>query len=311
MKLPDATAPLWRHLRNAAYLLLVIVAIGLVVRWWPQLAAIWREQALTFVGAIAVMICGTLVQAHNFLMFLDVPPRLRVRNFAPIWAWSALANYVAPLQAGGIAIRVAWLKKHGVGVTDSLLATWRQLVVSVWISLVGLAIGLLLTGDPRGRWPALALFLLWLAVFFLRGLWLKWLDRVTRPGWLTSRKQLLQAAATSITSRGIMGVVAQYVLGVLVLYWVYTWFGAAMGVGQALVLACLVYASSLVAVLPGNLGVTEAIYMLGGYGFGLSFAELGALALLLRASHITANSLLALGGMLASKGTGRGKLNVS
>jgi hypothetical protein len=283
--------------RNVAYLLLLAVVVALVVYWWPTLAAIWREQALTFVGAVVIMICATFVQASNFLAFLDTPVRLRVWRLAPVWAWGALANYVAPLQTGSIAIRVAWLGRRKVSVADSLLATWRQLALSLWIALAGLAIGLLLMDDSRGRWPALVLFLLWLAMFFMRKLWLKWLSNVTRPTWLANRKQLLSRAVTGITPRGVAGVVAQYVLGTLLLYWVYACFDASIGFGQALILACLVYASTLISVLPGNLGVTEAIYMLGGHGFGLSLAEAGALALLIRTANIATNVLIALVGV--------------
>ncbi|RDJ00179.1 hypothetical protein DVT68_05050 [Dyella solisilvae] len=292
----------WRMWRNMSYLLLVAVAATLVVFWWPTLAAIWREQALTFAGAMVMMFCGLLVQAHNFLMFLETPARIRIRGLVPVWAWGALANYVAPLQAGGIAVRVAWLGRHKVSVTDSLLATWRQLALSLWIAIAGLATGLLLIDDPRGLWPALALFLIWVAVLLMRKLWLKWLNRLTRPAWVANRKQLMERAVTGITPSGIGGVVVQYALGTLLLYWAYTCFGASIGLGQALILACLVYASSLIAVLPGNLGVTEAIYMLGGHGFGLDVAQAGALAILIRAAHIVTCLLVALIGMLCGGG---------
>jgi len=285
-----------RILRNAAYLLLVATVIVLVVIWWPVLAKIWREQALTFLGAVVVMVCGTLVQARNFLVFLDTKHSVRLWRFAQIWALSALANYLAPLQPG-IAVRVAWLSRRGVSVPAGLLATWRQLVASVWISLVGLAVGLLMTGDHRGRWPALALGVVWIGTFAVRKLWLRRLCRLQRPAWLARQKGLLHRAASGIESRGLAGVVLQYVLGTLVLYWVYSRFGASIGVGQALILACLVYISSMVAVLPGNFGVMEAIYMLGGHGFGLSVTQLAALALLLRVSSIISSALLALSGV--------------
>lgn len=291
----------WRTWRNAVYLLLVVVAITLVVLWWPVLFRIWRYQALTFAGAVLVMICGTLVQASNFLVFLDVRHSLRVRRFAPIWALSALANYVAPLQPG-IAVRVGWLVKRGISIAAGLLATWRQLVISVWISLFALAVGLFLTGDPRGHWPAVLLALVWIAAFVLRKLWLKGLDHLNWPRWLASRKELLQRATLGITPRGILGVLVQYVLGAVVLYWVYMRFGANIGIGQAIILACLVYVSSIVAVLPGNLGVMEAIYMLGGHGFGLNVAEAGALAILIRVAHVSANVLLLFAGSAAANG---------
>lgn len=282
-----------RAWRDVAYLLLVVIAIGLTVVWWPELARIWRGQALTFVGVVVLMICATLVQARNFLVFLDVRHHLRVWRFSSVWALSALANYVAPLQPG-IAVRIAWLKRHGISISNGLLATWRQLVVSVWVSLAALAIGLLLTGDPRGRWPALVLGVVWVIAFALRKLWLNWLDCLSRPHWLVRRKELLHSAATGITFTGVLGVVAQYILGTIVMYWVYTRFGAAIGLGQALIMTCLVYVSSIVAVLPGNLGVTEAIYMLGGHGFGLNVTSAGALAILIRVAHVGANMILAL-----------------
>ena len=300
----------WRTWRNIAYLLLVAVAVALIIIWWPHLVQIWRDQALTFVGAVVVMICGTLVQARNFLAFLDVGHSLRLWQFARVWALSALANYVAPLQLG-IAVRVVWLSRRGVTVAEGLLATWRQLVVSVWISSIGLATGLLLTSDPRGRWPALFLVLAGVAVFALRKLWLTWLNRLVCPHWLLRRKELLRRAVTGITYSGVLGVIAQYVLGTIVMYWVYARFGAEIGLGQALILACLVYLSSMVAVLPGNLGIMEAIYMVGGHGFGLSVAQAGALAVLLRVSNITSSGLLALCGLATPPSPDRLRINAS
>lgn len=287
MRLPD-----WRVWRRAAYLLLVAVAVALIVVYWHQLAAIWRDQALTFVGAMVVMTCGTFVQAHNFLEFLDTPTTIRVRRFTPVWAWGALANYVAPLQTGGIAVRVAWLARRKIGMASSLLATWRQLIASLWVSLAGLAIGLLLTGDTHGRWPALVLGLAWLGAVALRRVLSGALNHLRQPQWLVARKDLLQRAAVGITLRGIAGVVVQYVLGAIVVYWVYSRFGAPIGAGQAVVLACVVYISTIVAVLPANLGVLEVIYMLVGHGFGMSVEQVGALAVLLRVAHIVSNGLL-------------------
>lgn len=293
MKMPVVSAPTVRKLRNGIYFLLIVVAVTLIVIWWPVLVRIWREQALTFAGAVVVMICGTYVQARNFLVFLDAEHSVRQWRFTRIWALSALVNYIAPLQPG-IAVRVGWLAHRGVDVSEALLATWRQLVVSIWTAMLGLGIGLLLTGDSRARWPAAVLIVVWVTVFALRKLGLKILDRVVRPHWLARRKELLRRATTGITPSGLMGVIVQYVLGTLVLYWVYSRFGAEIGIGQALILACLIYLSSVIAILPGNLGVTEAIYMLGGHGFQLSLATAGALAILIRAAHVTANLLIAL-----------------
>lgn len=294
----------WRQWRNAAYLLLVVVAVVLVAVHWRTLAAIWRQQALTFIGAVVLMVCGTFVQTRNFLTFLNVSSRFRLWTFSRVWALSALANYVAPLQPG-IAVRVAWLSRYDVDVAASLLATWRQLIVSVWVALAGLSVGALLTGDPRGRWPAAVLTLVWLALFAIRKFSLGWLLRLQWPMWLARHKELLHRSVTSISIGGILGVAVQYVLGTMLLYWVYDRFGASIDVGQALILACLIYTSSIVALLPGNFGVMEAIYMLGGQGMGLGAAQVGALAVLLRVSHIAGNGILVFCGLAAGDVSGK------
>jgi ABC-type phosphate transport system permease subunit len=97
-----------------------------------------------------------------------------------------------------------------------------------------------------------------------------------------------------ISATAVAGVALQYLLGTVLLYWVYTSFGAPIGIGQALVLACVVYLASVVAIVPGNFGFLEMLYLLGGHGLGLPLSGSVALALLLRVSHVAANMLLAL-----------------
>lgn len=281
--------------RTVAYLAVLLIATILIVAWWPQLSGIWRGQGLTFGVAVLLMVLGTLIQAQNFIAFLDTPDTLRVWGFSRIWALSALANYVAPLQPG-IAVRVTYLARRGVGVSSSLLATWRQLCVSLWVALAGLALGLFLAGDRRGFVPGMLLSMAWLMILVLRRPWLSVLDRLRRPQWLARHRQLLHNTMTGISIHGITGVAAQYILGAVLLYWVYSRFGAPIDAGQALLMACAVYVSTLVAIMPGNLGVMEGIYVVAGHGFGLSVADAGALAILIRAGHIGANILLVMTG---------------
>jgi hypothetical protein len=263
----------------------------LVVLWWQELRSIWAQQWRTFLVTVAVMLLATVVQAHNFITFLGASiPRW---PFTRIWALSALSNYVAPLQPG-IALRIVYLKNRGVSVRQGLLATWRQLSVSLWIAIGGLGGGLLLTGDSRGRWPGLALLLVWVAIPSLRVLLVAGMFGLQRPAWLIRHRELLRDAANMISATAVAGVAVQYLLGTVLLYWVYMSFGAPIGIGQALVLACVVYVSSVVAIVPGNFGFLEMLYLLAGHGLGLSLSGSVALALLLRVSHIAANMLLAL-----------------
>jgi Lysylphosphatidylglycerol synthase TM region len=293
----------WREL---AYVLILAIAAALTTMWWAELAKIWQAQGLTLVIAAIFMILALVVQTRNFIIFLGEPVLLRTWSLSRIWAITALANYLGPLQPG-VALRVAYLSRRGVKISSSLLATWRQVCVSIWMALGGLTIGLWLTGEPKMRWPAAVLLMIFLGLAVLRHGLIALLEKIERPAWFVQHKHLLSSAISGITMRGIVGVMLQYVIGTLLLMWVYRRFGADILWGQALVLACMVYASSLVAVMPGNLGVMDGIYMIGGHGLGLTVAESAALALLLRGAHISGCALLVLAGGFSSDKDGMSK----
>lgn len=281
--------------RGVAYLALLLAIAFVVVKWWGVLAPIWRDQMLTFVGAVLLIILAQVIQAKNFVSFLGELSGIRVWTLSRVWAITALLNYLGPLQPG-VAARVAYLARCGVKVSDSLLATWRQICVSVWISLGGLALGLMLTGDSRAKLPSIVLAVSFVALVLLRKALKGFLRYVEKPAWIARHKSLINSAIEGISPAGVAGVTLQYVIGTLLLLWVYHRFGATISLGQAIVLACMVYVSSLIAIMPGNLGVMDGIYMIGGHGMGLSATESAALALLLRASHIGGCLLMSLAG---------------
>lgn len=282
--------PRWRRWRDAAYVVVVAAIAGLVAWWWPVLAGLWRQHALTFAGATALMALAMVVQARNFTSFLDQRTDLRLAQLAGVWGSTALLNYAGPFQPGVMA-RIAYLRLHGVDAGTALVATWRQLCASVWLALGFLALAFV-AGESWLRplaLPCAALFaaggLLWRAgpglVAGLAG----------RLG-LQRHAALLAKAMSGIDWSGMAGVAAQYAIGTLVLLWVYPRFGVELDIGQALALACAVYVSALFAVLPGNVGVLEAIYALGGHQLGMALHEGAALALLVRAAHVSACLLL-------------------
>jgi hypothetical protein len=281
--------------RGIAYVLTLLIVAILTTVWWAELSKIWREQGLTLVVAAMFMVLALIVQTRNFITFLGEPLLSGAWGLSRVWAATALANYLGPFQPG-VALRVAYLSKRGVKISSSLLATWRQLCVSVWVSLGGLAIGLWLTGDQKMRWPACVLLMAFLGLAVLRRGLLAVLERVERPVWFIQHKHLVSSAISGISVPGIIGVVLQYAIGTLLLLWVYRRFGTNIMIGQALVLACMVYVSSLVAVMPGNLGIMDGIYMIGGHGLGLTVAESAALALLLRGAHIAGCLMLVFAG---------------
>lgn len=284
----------WRR-RNwlvGLYFFLLAGTAAIVVAHWAELAFIWRRHLLTFVVLVILMAASQVVQAGSFMAFLPGVPTLRLLSLARVWALSALANYAAPFQPGVVA-RVAYLKSCGVSITDSVLAIWRQLSVSIWISLAGFSLGLWLL--PQGLAQALALgaLLSFLLIPLLRAGIRNRVESLHRPAWLMRHKVVLAGALGTISRQGVAGVVLQYVIGTLLLMWSYWRFGADIGFGLALVLACAVYLSAFMAVLPGNFGVMEGIYLLGGHITGMSLQESAAIALLLRAGHVVSCLVLA------------------
>lgn len=273
--------------RRAVYALFIIAVAVAAFIWRKPLIAVWQDQGWTLVVATGFMVLSILLQTRNFMAFLGPRPGLTLWPLSRVWALTALVNYLGPFQPG-VALRVAYLSKRGIHWRDSLLATWRQLCSSVWISIGGCGLGLLTMNLPSFRVLGCAFILAFLVIPFLKNGLLALLGRAVRPAWLLARRGVLLDALRGIGVTGIAGVAVQYLIGTALLWFVYGAFGAPIHLGHALLIACMVYVSSLVALLPGNLGVLDAIYVFGGHGAGLSLTQAAALALLLRCSQIIA-----------------------
>lgn len=278
-----------------AYALFIIAVAVAAFIWRRPLIVVWQDQGWTLVAATAFMALSIVLQTRNFMAFLGPRPGLTLWPLSRVWALTALVNYLGPFQPG-VALRVAYLSKRGVHWKESVLATWRQLCASVWISIGGCGLGMLTMDMPSFRILGGIFIIGFLLIPFARNGLLVLLGRAKRPAWLLARRSILLEALQGIGVSGIAGVAAQYVVGTALLWFVYGAFGAPIQWGHALLLACMVYVSSLIALLPGNLGVLDAIYVFGGHGAGLSLTQAAALALLLRCSQIVAAIGMAVAG---------------
>ncbi|SEO84653.1 Uncharacterized membrane protein YbhN, UPF0104 family [Luteibacter sp. UNC138MFCol5.1] len=281
--------------RRAAYAAFLVAVVAAAYYWREPLMRVWREQAWTMVMATGFMVTAIVIQARNFIAFLDSSDDVSVWPLSRVWALTSLANYLGPFQPG-VALRIAYLSRHGVGWRESLLATWRQLCTSGWISLAGCGVGLLTLTAPYARLAGGTCIVVFVLVPMLRSMLRRSIGSAARPRWLVGKRDLLIDAISGIGLAGIVGVVMQYLVGTALLWFVYRAYGAPIHPGHALLLACMVYVSSLVALLPGNLGVLDAIYVFGGQGVGLSLPESAAMALMLRCAQVIAAAGLALAG---------------
>ena len=271
--------------RSILYLLLLAAAAILIIAWWPELSQLWREHLVTFAIVTILMALGVVIQARNFLTFIPIKHNIGVRSLSRVWAIGALVNYLGPFQPG-IAVRVAYLKKNEVPLGASFLAIARQSIISIWVSFAGIAFGAWLHGDAEIRNLAIISGVIFLLLPLFRNLIIKTLNIMTRPKLLLSKRELIIGAISNATSHGLWGVVAQYCIGAVLLFIVYNRFGANMDFGYALLMTCAIYISSLIALAPGNFGVMEAIYIIGGHQLGMSTEDAVALAFLLRGANI-------------------------
>lgn len=278
--------------RGFSYLLLLMAATIFLIVWWSELTKLWRDHLNTFLFATSIMAIGTVVQARNFISFIPIKHHIKLWPMSRIWAISTLVNYLGPFQPG-IAVRVTYLKKNEVSLGSSLIATTRQSIISIWLSFAGFAFGAWLHGDPRVRNLAIILGITFLFLPLFRNLIIKLLNFISRPKFLLHRDLIINVISNA-TAHGVVGVVAQYCLGTILLFIVYSRFGADIDFGHALLMTCAIYISSLIALAPGNLGVTEAIYVVSGHQLGMSTGDAIALAFLLRGANIFSCFLLSL-----------------
>jgi len=279
-------------LRAIAYLLLVAVAVGLIVTRWPELSGIWREHLGTFAGVTLLMAVAIIVQARNFILFLPQCNGPALAVMTRIWAVGALVNYLGPFQPG-LAMRVALLGRLGIPIADSSVATLRQVFASLWLALLVASISLIAIDAVAMAIPAGALIAMFLLTSQLLPMLRGFAARVlTRRGAL-ELKQHIEMALVMPTPRAALGILAQYALGTAVFYVGYRQFGVDITVASAAALACVIYASSILALFPGNFGVLEALCAAFGQVNGLSVDQALALAFLYRGANVVGAVLLA------------------
>ncbi|HZF29669.1 MAG TPA: lysylphosphatidylglycerol synthase domain-containing protein [Gammaproteobacteria bacterium] len=278
--------------REAAYLVLVAGAAVLIVVRWSELAAIWRAHGVTFAAVTALMALAIVVQARTFKSFLQRNDGPGLPAMSGVWAVGVLVNYLGPFQPG-LAVRVALLARMGVPVADASIATVRQIFASLWLGLLVAGISMLGLGSAKLAIPAVCALGAFAAVSqalpLLRSV-------VARTLGKTRASALARHAENAIalpTVPSAVGVLSQYVFSAAVFYLGYRQFGVEITLPAALGLACVVYASSIVALFPGNFGVLEALVT----GFGrvneLPVDQALALAFLFRGANIAGALLLA------------------
>ena len=278
--------------RSVAYAALLAVAALLIAWRWTELSDIWRNHGLTFVVITILMFVGTVVQARNFRSFLPLPNRPSLAFMTRIWALATLANYLGPFQPG-LAVRVAMLARAGVSAVESSIATARHVFASLWLSLFVAGVSLLALSTVTAMLPACGLLLLFVSVSLGLPTLRRLVGRVFAGRGAAGIGAHVEKAMTLPTLPVALGVMSQFVVSAAVFYVGYRQFGAEITVASAFGLASVLYATSVVAVVPGNFGMLEALLTLFGRANDLPVDQALALAFLFRGANLTSTMLLA------------------
>ncbi len=273
--------------RRIGYLALLGATGALLWYSRDSLLPIWREHPWAFVVTAALMIGGILVQVLNFLQLLEWPQSLSLRAAMHAWALATLLNYLGPFQPG-LALRLAYFKSHGVPLSRTAATSLRLLHLSMWTALLVAGLALCLKGGTAG-WLSggllMAAFVAW-----PRGLaWL--MPRLAAwrmPAWMHKHRGELDIALSPLPLRHTRYFFVQHLLGAGLVLYAYREFGADLSAADAILIAVGVYVSSLVAILPNNIGLLEGLYIATAQAGGLDPATSIALALFIRGAHICA-----------------------
>jgi len=280
-------------LRRAGYVVL-LVGIGAVL-WFSRegLLAVWRDHHWAFLVLAVLMMVGMLVQVLNFLHLLEWHERLAVRAAAHAWALATLLNYLAPFQPG-LALRLAYFKSQGVPLSRTAATTLRQLHLSMWTALLVAGVAFCIKGGHSGWVAGLLLMVAFIAWPMVLAWSLPWLKAWRWPAWMETHRGSVEIAMTPLPLRKTFYFFVQHALGATLVLFAYREFGAALSPANAMLISVGVYLSSLVAILPNNLGLLEGLYILTARASGLDPITSLALALFIRGAHICACLAMAL-----------------
>jgi len=274
-------------LRRIGYVVLLGATAALLWVSRDSLLPIWRAHHWAFLVSAALMIGGIVVQVLNFLHLLEWPERLGRRAAVHAWALATLLNYLGPFQPG-LALRLAYFKSHGVPLARTAATTLRLLHLSMWTALLVAGVAMCMKGGRPG-WigggALMAAFLAWPKLLA----WL--LPRIAAwplPAWLQKHRGALDIAMTPLPFRHTRYFFVQHLLGAVLVLFAYREFGADVSLADAMLIAVGVYVSSMVAILPNNIGVLEGLYIATAQAGGLDPATSIALALFIRGAHICA-----------------------
>lgn len=279
-----------KRLGVLVYAAAVAVLVFLLATNFRDVAETLSAHIVEFLVATGIGMLQAILQARNFVTILAPPLPPSATASVRIWAITALANYLAPLQPG-VPLRAVLFRSSGVSFVNVLAATGRQAVLMIWLStLLATSFAMSIPGAPVRLLAAGALAIV---VLSLVG---RHTARTLLPGRPAESlgARMLGALLWTPSPAVMLNALMQFLLMALSLELVYSGFGASLGFNEGVVVSAATTLSGIAALTPNNLGIMEAILGYAGHLNGLKGDALIAIALLFRIAHIVANASLVL-----------------
>ena len=292
----------WVRMVRAALIVAMVVWAGLYAARHPeQLEAIGRVSVgytalLILSGAVTLFLNGVYIR--KVMQTFDL--RLSALESTAIAVYSGIGNYLLPL-AGGLGARGVYLKQRhrlpyasyfstvgatyvlGVG-TAALIGLLAAAVLYLrdqptsliiltalgGIALTSVALGLVNVQVPRHRWKVVDTF------------------AAVLDGWYRIRSDRWRVVI-------LVAIILAEALNTWAAVWIgFSALGVQLSIAVSLLLAMLFELSILVRITPAGLGVREAVLTSSGTAMGIGPVTSVLAAVLLRATGLFANLLLAL-----------------
>lgn len=265
-------------LKALVYAAIIIAALWLLWIERSIIVEISFAQWETLTVIISLVILQLYLQSRNFVDLLETKVNKGKLDWLHLWAISNLSNYFAPFQPG-LAVRAGVLKSWGVPVAKTTTATLKQVHLSLLSAAILMSAGM--TFSPLfnfGFWPLvlLGISFTWIIVFFYA------------PCALPNhkRKHADEIAREKPTKQQIALILANYIISATAIYIVYNTLGAPLKIADSLLLATINTLSSLISILPANIGAQELILWQAGELSGLNPELTIILLFIFRISHI-------------------------
>ena len=292
-----------QKLKLIVFICITFLFGSLIYFRWEVIKDALADHYLVVIYATVLSIIAISLQAMNFLQLLDSPFKPKYFSMSRIWALSNLANYLAPFQPG-LAVRMIFLKQHGVSAWITTRTTVRQLQLSIWA-----AVGLFALAGVFNKIFAVkimaatsaAIFILWPLILLLTKLLV--LGKCENYKIIKKFRAEFEDLLAPMPLNKFVLPIVQYLIIAVSVFIVYRDFGADIFWYDALLIAVATSISALFSITPNNFGIQELLLGYSAHVTGLSVNDAISIAVLYRLVHLGSCSTILLLAFVAPKCT--------